>query len=152
MKALQPGIYKLKADVVNPNGDGRHKYQWKLQKIWKAGSKMVAKTIDRDFSRDDLEVKFQTHHIHQLGSSSSGISLTGDETAYTALAEQLELVEQETISDILQNKWAGMSSRALIEKLIHIGVVNHKNLKEAIEVDMTEEEWEAAKNKVEGKR
>lgn len=40
---LAPGSYMLSRDVVNPTPDRRHKHDWRMRPVWRAGMELVVR-------------------------------------------------------------------------------------------------------------
>lgn len=101
LEDLKAGTYRLTRDVENPGADRRHKNDWRMAPVWKAGAEFVVTQHKRDVEaavgaaltpeqRAALEARLTYYTIVAVGNRWHHTIGPGNEDQYTALVEALE--------------------------------------------------------------
>jgi hypothetical protein len=126
-----PGIYRLKANVTNPEGDLRVKHDWKKVKMWKKGQRFLLGIDHQKIKVGEGEAQIEVPYLLLEGEKFDMASrrLTKFDTAFHVIVMHLEPAD-ETLDTVLTG--VGLSSRDVLGGLIDAGKLNLSDIKEII--------------------
>lgn len=126
---LKPGTYRLTKDIPNPEGDRRHKYDWRQFPILKEGTEFIAED-ERRLMDEEMSSKIQEWiSLRPVKARWSHMTITCGFQLYKLLEDALERISESNASmfarlDVSSSqyfaKWlvdSGRLDRELFEKL-----------------------------------
>lgn len=121
-------LYKLKADVTNPNYDGRRRHGLNARKLFKAGTKMIVTRIPVVWDMDGKKVPGLDEIFVEIDGSTCFRGELSD-----ALMANIEETTEQTWEDVYGMENYGLTEGAIIQLMLDKGMVTLDALKALME-------------------